>query len=150
MESNRIFVEACQRAETTIKTIWRDIAANYTIGWMGPIEVVIRRYPHITAKITDIRARVSNGLPVVIYQTRESPPKGMVAAIPYVKLENNPYNCRLIASNNLTPQEVRVLNDFAQAFWFLIGNEILPGPENSEELERKLAEWTDITLLKLK
>jgi hypothetical protein len=150
MESNRIFVEACQRAEITIKTIWRDIAANYTIGWMGPIEVVIRRYPHITTKITDIKARVSKGLPVVIYQTRESPPKHMIAAIPYMKLDNNPYNCRLVASDNLTSQEVKVLNDFAQAFWFLIDNKVLPRPENSEDLERKLAEWTDISLLQLK
>lgn len=148
MGSNRVFIEARQRAETTIKTVWQDITPSYTIGWMGPIEAVIKQYPHITARITDIRTRVSKWLPVVIYQTRESPPQDMIAAIPYAKLGNNPYNCRLIASNDLTPNEIKVLNDFAQAFWFLIDNKILPRPERERELEQKLIEWTNISLLR--
>jgi hypothetical protein len=150
MSSNQSFVEARQRAESAIQTVWRDIATKYTVGWMGPIEAVTRKYPHMTQAIADIRAKISRKLPVIIYQTRESPPKEMVIAVPYAKHDNNPYNCRLATSSKLTPEEVKILNEFAQAFWFLIDNAVLPHPEDGSKLEHALVKLTNIILVRVK
>jgi hypothetical protein len=144
-----MFEEAKRRARTTIQTNWRKIADNYTFGWSGPIQVVEKMFPDFVQGISEIKSRVSPGLPIVIYQSRESPPKSMSLAIPYVGMGNNPYNSRLLSSENLPNDQRQLLCGFAQAFWFSIDQKMLPRPERVDALEKKLIEWTDSSLLKL-
>jgi len=139
---------AAQRAETTIKTQWKTVAKYYTVGWMGPIEVVEAQYSHISQSIATIKNNISYNLPIVIFQSRESPPKSIITAIPYKNLDGNPYNCRLAITSKLSQEKVRLLNDFSQAFWFLIDNELLPSPRSGDELERKIIEWCGKSLIR--
>ena len=54
----------------------------------------------------NIRHQVSRDLPVLFFQSRESPPRDMLAAVPFWKDTGNPYNCRLAAVRTLTPEEI--------------------------------------------
>src|SRR5205085_11501950 len=96
------FDEAKARAEKTIRGSWRDIARSYTLGWCGPIESIENQFPFVRKAILSIRHQVSNDLPVIIFQSRESPPKDMIAAVPFWKDTGNPYNCRLAAVKALS------------------------------------------------
>lgn len=109
--------ELQKRAIDTIKQRWREIAGTYTVAWMGPIEVVEAVFPHISDPIEDIRWSISPDLPMIVYQTRTSPPENMSVAVPYV-LGSDGYKCRLVSTNELTKDERSLLGEFAQALWF--------------------------------
>ena len=94
--------EAQKRARATIENSWREIAETYTVAWMGPIEAVEVTFNHIRDAVDDIRPNVSRDLPSIIYQTRESPPKNMSVAVPYV-LGGDRYKCRVATLNHLLP-----------------------------------------------
>lgn len=63
-----------EKAKSQILSTWRAISENYTLGWGGPLDAVNLRYPFISEAVADVRDRVEASLPLVIYQTRETPP----------------------------------------------------------------------------
>jgi hypothetical protein len=138
--------EAQKRAKSKIEDSWKSVAQNYTAAWMEPIEAVETAFPHISSKVADIRRTISPTLPMIIYQTRNSPPENMSVAVPY-ESGGDPYKCRLVATNQLTDAETQLLADFAQAVWFLIDSRMLPSPRDGKAFEKKLVEWTDATLI---
>jgi hypothetical protein len=137
-----------RQAESTIRSTWSEVAKEFTLGWGGPLEAYEERFPFVSDRVRDIRHRVSFGLPLLSYQTRESPPENMVVAIPYED-RGGRYNCRLLSHAPISPAAVRVLNDFSQAFWFLLDCGILPSPQAPGVLEQRLVEWTGRELLEL-
>jgi hypothetical protein len=140
--------KAQERAKSTIESSWKEIAANYTAAWMGPIEVVEAHFPHVSGAISGVRRRISRTLPMIIYQSRESPPEKTNVAVPYEE-GGDPYKCRLVATGQLTPGESRLLGDFAQAIWFSIDSGALPHPAEGEVFMKKLVAWTDEKLFRL-
>jgi hypothetical protein len=130
------------RAKTTIQNTWGEIAKTYTLGWGGPIESVEQDFPFIREAIVNIRHQISTDLPVIFLQTRESPPKDMIAAVPFWRDTGNPYSCRLAAVRDLSPVELQLYSDFAQAFWFSIKMKLLPDPRDGLAFQRAIEEWT--------
>jgi hypothetical protein len=137
-----------QRAESTIRSTWREVARRFTLGWGGPLEAYEERFPFVTEQVRDIRGRISLGLPLLSYQTRQSPPENMVVAVAYED-RGDRYTCRLSSHARLDAAEVRALSQFSQAFWFLLDCGVLPSPEVSGALEERLAEWTGRELLEI-
>lgn len=138
--------EAQKQAKSKITNTWKKVAQDYTAAWMGPIGAVEISFPHVSSSLNDIRRSISPTLPVIIYQTRNSPPENMSVAIPY-EAGGDPYKCRLVATNQLTADETRTLAEFAQALWFLIDSKVLPPPDEGKAFEKKLIEWTGPNLL---
>jgi len=138
--------EPQSQAKSKIEGTWQAIAKQYTTGWMGPIEVVETTFPHVSSKVDDIRPVVSPSLPMIVYQTRNSPPENMTVAVPY-ESGGDKYKCRLVATNTLTGPETKLLAEFAQALWFLIDSAILPHPDEGKSFEKKLLEWTGPSLI---
>lgn len=130
------------RAKTTIQDHWQQIANTYTLGWRGPIEFIEQDFPIVRDQILDIRHQISNELPVLFFQTRESPPKDMIAAVPFWKDTGNPFNCRLVAVRTLNMDELKLYSDFAQAFWFSIQMKILPDPRDRTAFQSAIQAWT--------
>lgn len=137
-----------RRAESTIRSTWRSVAGEYMLGWGGPIEAYEERYPFVTAQVRDIRPRISEGLPLLTYQTRQSPPDAMVVMVPHED-QHGRYNARVLASTPLLPSSVSTLNHFSQAIWFLLDQGVLPHPAVPGALEAKLMAWTGRELLEL-
>lgn len=79
---------------------------------------------------------VTRHLPVLIFQSRETPPSAMEVAVPYADASGNPYNVRLISSEPLAPENRTLLGEFAQAIWFSKGR----------AFEDALLAWTGKTL----
>ena len=136
------------RAESTIRSVWREVAREFTLGWGGPLEAYEEKFPFVSDRVRDIRQRISPGLPLLSYQTRQSPPENMVVAIPHED-GGGRYNCRLLSHTPLDPAQVRRLIEFSQAIWFLLDCGILPSPDEPEALEERLVEWTGRELLEL-
>jgi hypothetical protein len=147
MPSSLEFEEAKKRAETTIRNTWREVARLYTLGWGGPIDVVEREFPFIHEAILSIRHQVSTNLPVLFFQSRESPPKDMLAAVPFWRDTGNPFNCRLATVRTPSPDEIKLYSDFAQAFWFAIDQKMLPNLRDAQEFQKALLAWTGRELL---
>src|SRR4051812_24748256 len=103
--------DALKRARATIENSWEEIAEIYTVAWMGPIEAAEAIFDHIKKAISDVRLNVSRELPCIIYQSRESLPKKMSVAVPYVS-DPEGYKCRLVATNELTSDEMTLLAEF--------------------------------------
>jgi hypothetical protein len=137
-----------KEARSKIESSWKNIAENYTVAWMGPLKVVEMQLPHVSSGISDIRSQVSSTLPLIIYQTRQSPPDNMSVAVPY-RSDGDPYKCRLVATNDLSPQQRSLLGEFAQAIWFLIDTRVLPHPSEGSAFGNQLVEWTDAKLMRL-
>jgi hypothetical protein len=137
------------RARATIQSGWREVAAEYTLGWERSARAFVRLYPFFSGQLRDIRRAITPGLPLLTYLTREDPPERMVAAIPYADGESR-YNCRILGTGEALPMEAaHRLNDFSQALWLLIDTGVLPSLDDGGALEVTLAEWTDRTLLEL-
>jgi hypothetical protein len=149
MPSDAEFDEAKARAEKTIRDSWRDIARSYTLGWGGPIESIEHQFPFVRKAILSIRHQISNDLPVLLFQSRESPPKDMMAAVPFWRDTGNPYNCRLVAIKSLSANETKFYGDFAQAFWFAIKQRMLPSPLDAEKFQKKILSWTGRELFEI-
>ena len=137
-----------KKARLNIESNWKVIAENYTVAWMGPLEVVEIQFPHVSRGLSDIRSRVSSTLPLIIYQTRQSPPDHMSVAVPY-RSSGDPYKCRLVTTNDLSSQQSTLLGEFAQAIWFLIDTGILPHPSDGSAFGNQSAEWTNQKLISL-
>lgn len=137
-----------RRAESTIRSTWRDVAGEFTLGWGGPIEAYEERFPFVTAQVRDIRRRISEGLPLLTYQTRQDPPESMVVAVPHED-HHGRYNCRLLSAEPLTQVQVSRLNQMSQAIWFLLDQAVLPPWTLPGALEDRLVEWTGRELLEL-
>jgi len=136
-------IEAAKlRAKLTIQTSWQEIARTYTLGWGGPIKSVESDFPFIAESILNIRHQISDDLPVLFFQTRESPPKDMIAAVPFWRDTGNPFNCRLAAARTLRPDELKLYSDFAQAFWFSIHTKLLPNPKAVGAFRAAIQAWT--------
>jgi hypothetical protein len=140
-----------RKATKVIKSISLEISTLYTMGWVGVISMVVSIYPNIKNSIADIRGVITQELPIIIFHSRENPPKKTILFIPYRDKNGNPYNCRIIDLNkdSTGKVEVSLLSEFSQAFWFLIGNGFLPDPRVGRFLEEKLIEWCGEKLLKL-
>ena len=137
-----------RRAESTIRSTWRSVASDYTLGWGGPIEAYEERYPFVTAQVRDIRPTIAEGLPLLTYQTRQSPPDAMVVVVPHEN-QHGRYNPRVLSTTPLSPTTLSALNQFSQAIWFLLDQGVLPHPTVPGALEAKLMEWTGRELLEL-
>lgn len=124
------------------------VAKRFTLGWGSSLEAFEQRFPFVTDQVRDIRRRVSPGLPLLGYQTRESPPENMVVAVAYED-DQGRFNCRLTSHAALDPGEVCVLNQFSQAVWFLLECGVLPPADRPGALEERLTEWTGRELLEL-
>lgn len=149
MPTQTDFDEAKARAKKTIQTTWQDVAQAYTLGWGGPIDVVERSFPFIGSAILNIRSQVSTDLPILFFQSRESPPKDMIAAVPYLKDTGNPYNSRLASVRTLSPEEAGLYSGFAQAFWFSIHMKLLPDPKDDKVFHDAILAWTGEKLFKI-
>jgi hypothetical protein len=136
------------RAESTIRSTWREIAQDFTLGWGGPLEANEEKFPFISDQVQDIRRKVSRGLPLLGYQTRESPPENTVVAVPYED-GGGRYNSRLLSHAPLDPTRVSALSQFSQALWFLLDCGVLPPPDEPGAMEERLTEWTGRELLEL-
>lgn len=132
--------------QSRIESVWRDVAEKYTVGWGGPLEAIEMRFPHISSAVSNIRSQASSVLPLIIYQTLESPPENMSVAVPY-ESGGDRYKCRLVTTDELSALESATLSEFAQAIWFLIDSEFLPDPHDGAEFESKLIELTDVRLV---
>lgn len=137
-----------KKARLNIGSSWKVIAENYTVAWMGPVEIVEMQFPHVSKGLSDIRSQISSTLPLIIYQTRQSPPDNTSIAVPY-RSSGDPYKCRLVATNDLSSQQSSLLGQFAQAIWFLIDTGILPHPSDGSAFGNQLVEWTDQKLISL-
>jgi hypothetical protein len=143
------FAEARERARRTIEATWKTVARTRTLGWGGPIESVEERYRFVRASISAVRNTITPELPILIFQSRESPPEEMEIAVPYRDTTGNPYNTRIVSSGPLPHEQAVLLGEFAQAIWFALDQGILPPPRNGRALEEALLRWTDKTLLHL-
>jgi hypothetical protein len=143
------FDEAKARAERTIRSTWHAIARLYTLGWGGPVGDVERQFPFVREAILSIRHQVSVELPVLFFQSRESPPKDMLAAVPFWKDTGNPFNCRLAAVRTVPAEEQKLYGEFAQAIWFAIKMKMLPDPKETNKFHKAILSWTGRELLEL-
>src|ERR1044071_2672065 len=134
--------EAQEQARSKMEGSWKNIARDYTAAWMEPIEAVEMYFPHVSANISDIRRAISLTLPIIVYQTRQSPPENTTVAVAY-EAGDAPHKCRLIATNQLTTGQRELLAEFAQALWFLIESKALPSPREGKAFEKRLIEMTD-------
>lgn len=142
-------VEGARRARLTIVTLWMSVAESFTFSWGIPAEAVAARYPFISDGLWRLRRKVTRELPLLIYLNRESPPTQAAVAIPFREDGENPYNCRLLALHEPRAEHVRLLTEFSQAVWFLMGNGVLPLPQHGEALMRGLLSLTGRSLLAL-
>jgi hypothetical protein len=133
---------AKSRAKQTIQDTWRQIAKTHTFGWGGPIDSVEQEFPAVRNQILDIRHQISTEFPILFFQTRESPSKDTITAVPYWKDTGNPFNCRLIAVRDLSTDELKLYSDFAQAFWFSIHMKLLPDPRDGMAFQSAIQAWT--------
>lgn len=62
---------------------------------------------------------------------------------------DNPFGCRLMASTQLSREDVKAYADFSEALWFALAQGMLPPVQNRKTLEAALAKWTDRKLLEL-
>ncbi|RKH52357.1 hypothetical protein D7Y23_07265 [Corallococcus sp. AB050B] len=143
------FSEARNRAKSTIQNKWQALARIRTIGWITTIESAEGMYPFIRQQTSKLGDRISHHLPVLIFQSRESPPKEMEVAVPYRSPTGNPYNTRILATIQLDDARVTQLSEFAQAIWFAIDQQMLPSASNSKSLGEALLTWTGKDLLQL-
>jgi hypothetical protein len=143
------FSEARNRAKSTIQSRWQALARIRTVGWITNIESAEETYPFIRPQTSTLSGRISRHLPIVIFQSRESPPKEMEVAVPYQDPTGNPYNSRIIATTQLDGARVSQLSEFAQALWFAIDQQMLPSASNIKALEEALGAWTGKELLRL-
>jgi hypothetical protein len=141
------FREARERAKRTIQDRWSAVAQNRTMGWGGPIEAIEQRYPFIRASTAPLGKTVSRPLPILIFQSRETPPAAMEVAVPYADATGNPYNARLVASGPISAEHVALLSEFAQAVWFAIDQQMLPAPGGDRRLADALVAWTGKALV---
>jgi hypothetical protein len=148
MMNSELMRQSQKMARSKIESGWKDVANNYTLGWGGPLEAVEVKFPHISDAIPDIRSQVSSALPLIIYQTRQSPPESTSVAVPY-ESGGDPYKCRLVSTDELSARQRVLLGEFAQAIWFLIDTEFLPDPNDGGEFESKLIGLTDARLISL-
>jgi hypothetical protein len=132
------------RARVNLDRLWPEIADRYTVGWGAPAEAVEGAYSFISEGITTIRSRLMRELPLFLFHDRANPPTKAAVAIPYVHPSGELYTCKLLADYQLVPDEPRLLSDFSQAVWFLIGNGALPSPAQGEAFARTLESWTGI------
>lgn len=149
MTSPSEFEAAKSRAEQTIRSTWQDIARSYTLGWGGPVEDVEREFPFVREAILSIRHQISADFPVVLFQSRESPPKDMIAAVAFWKDTGNPFNCRLATVRTLSQAEAKLFSDFAQAFWFSIQTKVLPDPRDGLRFQAAILAWTGESLFNI-
>lgn len=129
-------------ARSKLTTCSIDLCKEYTFGWKGPIEAVVHKFPFISSGIADIRGDVPD-MPVCIFQTRDTPPSAMIAVVPYKGSDGNSIKVRVVSSNDLSPQTLAMVNEFSQAFFFLLKSGALPSPRSGEALARALVELTD-------
>ena len=142
MPTSQELLEAKRRAESTIRSSWRDIASDYTLGWGGPVEAIEKKFPGFAGQILDIRQNISADLPVVIFQRRLHPESDTVFAVPFWKESGNPFNSRLVTLRTLSPRLTQTISMFAQSFWFLVSEKVLPAPGPTPDLERTMRRWT--------
>lgn len=143
------FSKARERAKKTLQGQWQALARTRTLGWAGPVEVVVERYPFIRNSVTNLGSSVVREFPLFIFQSRESPPKNMEVAVPYRDASGNPFNSRVVSSAPITPDQVLLRCEVAQAVWFLIEQKALPSPGVGRALQDALLGWTGRELFEL-
>jgi hypothetical protein len=138
--------EVQEYAKEIINENWQDIIVEYTVGFTN-IAGIQEKFSFVYDELTDIEDSLIIELPVILYQTRQTPPENMVAAIPY-QFDPDPLSCRLVSSNE--PNEIDALSEFTHAIWVLVDTEAVPHPAlNMKLFVQKLIEWTDEKLFKL-
>jgi hypothetical protein len=141
------FSEARNRAKSTIQTKWQALARVRTLGWGGPIESIEEEYPFIRESTSKLGGSVSPHLPIMIFQSRETPPREMEVAVPLRDATGNPYNSRIVPSGPVAHEHLMLLTEFAQALWFAIDEQMLPSPRSGRAFEEALIAWTGKALL---
>jgi hypothetical protein len=136
------FIEARERAKRAINGKWQAVARTRTLGWGGPIEGVLSRYPFARSSVETLQGPVSDHLPVLIFQSRETPPSEMELAVPYRERSGNPFGTRIASTSPLPRDQVQLLSEFAQAIWFLLEQGVLPAPQEGLAMEERLRSWT--------
>ena len=61
----------------------------------------------------------------------------MAVAVPFIRVAT-PYNSRVLPTNDVAPERILLLGDFAQALWFLIDTGGLPRLQDGDNFRRAL------------
>jgi hypothetical protein len=132
------------KAEAALKVlqaVWKDVAKDFRINWVGPVELVLENYPQVKEGVTDVVDKILEGYSIVLFESRVEDSDAYVMAIPYRSSEEE-YGCRLVASVEISEKQAGAYAAFAQAFWILIDNDVLPQPDDSMDLVQKLTDLT--------
>ncbi|MCP3163196.1 hypothetical protein [Myxococcus qinghaiensis] len=143
------FREARVRAKSAIQSKWKAIADVRTLGWGGPIESIEAAFPFVRTSTSKLRDVLSHHLPVLIFQSRESPPQKMEIVLAYRDSAGNPYRTRVAATSEVPNAHVLLLSEFAQAVWFSLDQQMLPPPGEGRAFEEALIGLTGKALLEL-
>jgi hypothetical protein len=128
-------------AKEVIQNGWKDVRKSYTVGFGFPLSFIEERYPFVSKGLGNIRELIIEDLPIIIYQTLQSPPGTMAVVVPF-QTETGPLDGRVITLINII--DFRLLGEFAKAIWISIDTEGLPHPAlNMEAFEKQLTNWTD-------
>ena len=136
-----------KQAKKVLKSDWTKIVPTYTFSWGESLIWAEETFPQITSQVDEVRERVSEDLPMVVFQSRETPPEKTVVAVPYKTEDGNPYNIKLITSEPLTEKQTALLCYFAQAFLFLIASQGLPDFHDTKALSKALVRLTGKKLI---
>lgn len=134
-----------KRAKATIQGKWKDVARIRTFGW-ADFETAQRMHPFIRAPASTLR--IVHQLPALIFMSREETPGEIEVAVPFVD-PAGAFGARLLSVTPLRKEIVGLLNEFAQAIWFALAQQMLPPPQHGKALEETLVSWTGKELLEL-
>jgi len=135
--------EERKRAKTAIQGKWKDLARIRTLGW-ADFETAQRMHPFIRASASTFR--IVHQLPVLIFMSREETPKEVEVAVPFED-PAGAFGARLLSITPLKEEIKGMLNEFAQAIWFALAQQMLPSPHHGDALEKALVSWTGKELL---
>lgn len=132
---------AADNAMKTLQAVWKDVAKDFRINWVGPVELVLQNYPQVKEGVDDIFDHILEGYYIVLFEGRDEATENYVMAVPY-RTDSEEYGCRLVASSPLSDKKAFMYTKLAQSFWTLIDNDVLPQPNDGMELVQKLTDLT--------
>lgn len=111
--------------------------------------MIVNDYPFIKSSVESLGSRIVRDLPLMIFQSRESPPQHMEVAIPFRDPTGNPFNSRISSSGTLAPADVMLRSEIAQAIWFMLDQQVLPSPRKGRAFQDALLAMTGKTFFEL-
>jgi hypothetical protein len=133
-------------ARSNLSDTGNELSKEFTFGWGGPIEWAIDMFPYIETGIENLTGSISD-LPICVFQSRDLIPKNMIAVVPYTTPDGNPTNTRVLPAGEASPNILRLVTVFSQAFLFLISSGGLPSPMEKEEMTKSLISLTNRRLI---